>query len=218
MAYVFLKERFTFIHFIAFSFSLIGVICIVRPIFLFKYISRAWEFESEVSTIIGLSFAFISAFTLSSTFIFVKKLTNKNVHFSVIVFYFCLIGLVISLIASIVFFSTGFTHETWDLGKQFLFRDIALGVLSGCLVMIGHICFTTAISSESANMIALFRTCDILIAYLLEFFILRTTPQLLSLIGSTLILVGVTTIFIYKLMILRNFQRSINLENNLFRI
>lgn len=220
MARMFLSEKFTFIHFIAIALSMTGTLCIVRPTFLFKHFGKIWEFEHETSTVIGYSLILFGTLALSSTFIFVKKLTNKNIHFSIIVFYFSLIGFIVSVVISSGLFLAGVAHETWDLGKQFVLRDIALGLLAGLCAMLGHVCFTLAIATETANKIALFRTLDILIAYLLEFFILKTMPQILSLVGSCFILMGVLTIFIYKLMILKRLQQSDSnyIDNHLFRI
>jgi drug/metabolite transporter (DMT)-like permease len=216
MAHFFLKEKFTFIHFISIFLSSIGILCIIRPTILFKYFGKTFEFEQ--SAIIGYSLALFGTFALSNTFIFVKKLTNKNIHFSIIVFYFCLVGLILSLVISSCLILSGFTHETWELGKQFLLRDISLGIVSGLCQIFGHICFTLAIKSENANKIALFRTLDILIAYLIEYFILKIIPNLLSMIGSSLILIGVSLIFIYKITVLKNLQRQNNAENFVFRI
>jgi hypothetical protein len=99
-------------------------------------------------------------------FIFIKKLTNKNVHFSVIIFYLSSIGSIISLITSLTLYLTEVSHKEWELEKEYLTRDISLALTAGILNFLGHICFTLAFLRENANTISIMRTLGIFFCWL----------------------------------------------------
>ena len=193
-----------------------GLLCLTRPAIIFGKYGQIWQGNN--SLIIGTSLAVASAFLTSSNLVFIKKLTNKSIHFSVIVFYYSMIGLCVSIIISVILFALGVSHQNWHLSKQFLLKDIGIGVLAGMVNFLGHVCFTLAIRSETANRIGLLRTLDIVAAFLLEYAVLKLVPHWIGVIGASLILAGVLVIFIYQLIWLKRKKAQLEAENYIFRI
>ena len=224
-ARIILKEKLSMMHFISFILSLMGVLCVIRPSLIFRQFGQSQQVENSFDFILGISLSIFSAMTAGSTFVFLKKLTNKQIHFIVLIFYFSLFGFLISSVVSLILYLTKVTHHNLMYTKEIILRDTMIGLLSGLISFIGHVCFSLAIARETANKIAVLRTIDILVAFLLEYFILGIIPHSITVIGAALVLTGVITIHMYKLLVKKcnkneneNSISKIENENNVFRI
>jgi drug/metabolite transporter (DMT)-like permease len=160
-ARIFLKEILNVSHFLSLFISFIGIMFVARPPVIFGKFLNSTSVKIDNNFILGVSLAIISTLAIGLAFIFIKKLTNKNVHFSVIIFYLSSIGCMISLITSITLYLTEVSHKEWELEKEFLTRDISLALTAGILNFLGHICFTLAFLRENANTISIMRTLGI---------------------------------------------------------
>ena len=202
-ASLFLKEKLSPILFVSLALSLIGVLCVTRPSAIFRGFGQLPGVESSTNFRIGLGLASISALIGATTFVFVKKLTNKNIHFSIIIFYYSLFGCLFSfMLALMLYFTGGRFNLTSELSQQILLRDLAIAILAGVINFAGHICFTFALRSENVNKIALIRTLDIFVAFFIEYAILGVVPAWMTLVGSGVMLISVSIIFIYRLVLL----------------
>lgn len=219
-ARIILKEKLSLIHIISFGLSIIGVLCVVRPSFLFRQFGQQGQVETSLEFILGIILALFSAISAGSTFVFIKKLTNKKIHFTIIIFYFSFLGFLISSGTSLVLYLTNLTHQNLILTKQYVLKDISIGLLAGLISFFGHVCFTLAIARNNANKIAVLRTIDILIAFVLEYLILDVAPHWVTLLGAFLILLSVLVIYVYKFLLNKRKRDTYtsNNESNVFRI
>ncbi|RNA17435.1 solute carrier family 35 member G1 [Brachionus plicatilis] len=176
-ARIILKDRLSMMHFISFGLSFLGIICVIRPSLIFQRFGQSQQVENSIEFILGISLSIFSAMTAGSTFVFIKKLTNKKIHFIVLIFYFSLFGFLISSGISLILYLTKITHHNLMYTKEVILRDTVIGLLSGMISFIGHVCFSLAIARETANKIAVLRTIDILVAFLLEYLVLNVMPH-----------------------------------------
>lgn len=224
-ARIILKDKLSVMHFISFTLSFMGILCVIRPSLIFRQFGQNQLIENSIDFILGISLSIFSAITAGSTFVFIKKLTNKQIHFIVLIFYFSLFGFLISSGISMILYLTKISHHNLMYTKEVILRDVVTGLLSGLISFIGHVCFSLAIARETANKIAVLRTIDILVAFLLEYLVLNVMPHWITVIGAGLVLIGVILIYVYKFFI-KKFNKNdneqtfnqIENENNVFRI
>lgn len=207
-ARLFLKEKFRLIHLASFALSVLGVLFIIRPSVIFGPYGQSKQVESSLYFVLGTTLAILSALSAGTTFVFIKKLTNQNIHFTIIIYYFSLIGLALSVLISVVLYAVGTTRHNLSLEKHFILKDVSMALLAGLINFVGHVCFTLAIAKENANNMAILRTMDILVAFLLEFVVLDLTPHWLTFSGAGLILVSVVVVFVYKIILYKRQRRS----------
>lgn len=200
---------------------MLGVLFIVRPSAIFGTYGQTKATETSVKFILGVSLAALSAISAGSTFVFIKKLTQKSIHFVVIIFYYTLLGLVLSLVVSfILYFCTPPTVPGGlKVAKSLVLNDISLSFLAGAISFVGHVSFTLAIARENANNIAFLRTTDILLAFALDYFVTDLIPNPFTIIGAILIFISVVVILAFRIDLHRR-DRASDYENNeaVFRI
>ena len=179
LARIFLKEKLTIAHFIATILTILGILCICKPKFLFKnnpisdlrnesslYLNSSFKetlsgkttFPDDVSTIIGVSISLFGAFTLGIVQIIMKKLCIKKCHYTVLTLYAVYYGAPISLAISIVFILIGKSHENTLNELNTLFLHIFYSICVGLLGVCGQISMNLAFSMEDATKIAIIRT------------------------------------------------------------
>ena len=215
-----LKEKFSWVNIVSFFLGVIGVLFVIRPAGLFgSKLGQAPETLASAKYIAGTVLAGLGAVAAGSTFVFVKMLTSQNIHFSVIIFYFSSVGVLASLLLSIILSLTSFeSRASFLFSRELLSRDISIGLLAGLVSFIGHVCITLAIAKQNSAKISLIRASDILVAFFLEYAILQVVPNILTLVGAAFVVTGISIIFIYKLVQLRQQKDSYTSTNQLFRI
>ena len=209
-ARIFLKELLNISHFISLVISLAGIIFVARPSYIFGTTLDTTSNQPNNLFILGVSLGILSTVAIGSAFILIKKLTNKEVHFSVIIFYLSAIGCIICSFVSVALFLTGVIHKQWVF--EFLYRDICFAVIAGLVNFLGHICFTYALIRENANTISIMRTLDILIAFLLEYLVFGIIPNYFSFVGASLIIASVCVLLFYKMISNKNLENVKKVE------
>ena len=144
---LFLNEKLTISHILSLVLTLVGVVFIVRPSFLFgiehdlesffhvnlttqshETNSNQTHFSLEIKdhvnrkffeSVIGVSLALSSAIGMSIAQVTIRKLCLVNIHFSITSLYPCLIGLPASLILSGYLIKQEMSHKYLD--KVFFF-------------------------------------------------------------------------------------------------
>ena len=114
------------------------------------------------------------------------------------IFYFSLTGLALSLLLSIILFKGRYD-------SALIIQDIVLALLSGLLKFFGLVVFTVFVARENSEQVAMLKIFDIFISILVEYLIFAKIPVLLNFIGSCLIMVAITMIFIRKLFLFGNY-------------
>ena len=168
--------------------SLGGVVLIGRPSFLFGSLGKSSTSEKVwVPTILAV----LSAIMFAVAIIMVRK-TSQEVSTRVVVFYYALVGSVISLLASLI--SGEFKYP--DCGTH----DVVYVIIAGTLGYFGQLLSTKACQLEKASVVTLVRTTGIAFSFILQLIFLNVIPNGLSIGGAILILLCNVVIFIKKLL------------------
>lgn len=148
LARIYLKEKLTLAHFISVLLTIVGVLLISQPSFIFPTtLGKLNQSNITNSTNhlinsngmgmnkIGLIIAICDAFLWSGSQIVLKKLCNKKVHFSINNIYTSYIGLPLSLILSCILVYTGNSNLIYNIRynwvdfKWHLFYSFCVSIL-----------------------------------------------------------------------------------------
>lgn len=236
---IFLKEKLTIAHLIALILTVIGVLFISKPSFLFpketfmlnslnmtninctqsqtnclNTISPSQSYESLKLTI-GITLTFLGAFSSSVVFLVIKKLCNSKVHWATSTIFVCWFGLPFSLIISAVLVKFEYFHTDLRQERKDLPMDIFYSVLASLLSVLGQILLNISLKYEDATKIAITKTIDVFFSFVLQFFLLNILIDAMSIVGAVFILAGTFFVLIFKILENRydNFKKKQQIEN-----
>jgi drug/metabolite transporter (DMT)-like permease len=220
---IFLKEKLSISHVFALILTMIGVLFISKPEFLFSSDSGETvlkindTFKTVNSThadlsksplhlnettkiIIGIILTISAAFFFGLVSILIKKLCNNNVHWSVNTIYASYTGIPVCIIISLIFYFTEFSHT--DLKSEL--PDLPLHILySSCSAIfgiLGQVFFNISLTCEDPTKVSIAKTSDVFFSYILQLFILNISVDFLSIIGSISILFGTFIVLSFKIL------------------
>lgn len=175
LAFVFLKERLQLSTALCIACSVLGLSFIIQPHFIFgNNIDNPTPNSLPTLSIIA---ALCGAFGSAVAYIIVKKLSRSEDP-SVIIFYFPLIALPLSLIA---------------LADNFVIpslESLSLLLLVGVFTQVGQIGLTKAMQTEDAGKATAFSYIQVLFSIILGVIIFSEVPTLYTLLGGGLIIIG----------------------------
>ncbi|KAK7123078.1 hypothetical protein R3I94_020003 [Phoxinus phoxinus] len=173
LAWIFLKERCTILDVVFTVFTLTGVILIARPPFLFG--GELSGIEGDYTNHIkGTSAAFAGAVGAACTMVILRKI-GKSVHYYLSVWYYAVLGLVECIIVLFIMDEWTIPSCGWDRWTL-----MAIGMLG----IAGQTFLTKALQIEKAGPVALMRTMDVVLAFILQFLFLNRKPTWWSLGGA----------------------------------
>ncbi|XP_041480904.1 solute carrier family 35 member G1-like [Lytechinus variegatus] len=182
-AWILLGEKFTLVDVGLAVFALVGVVLIARPSFLFgKFV----EASGERNTVLGVVAALLAALFASLVFVLIRKLGGISLHPLTQIFYFGLFGFIMTTVLTAV------------LGLLIVPRcgmDRLVLIFIAVIGFLAQISMTYAFKLEKAAYVAVVKSNNVILAFLLEFAIFGTVPFWLSLIGAALVMassLGVT--------------------------
>jgi drug/metabolite transporter (DMT)-like permease len=178
LAIAFLRERLHASTVICILLSFLGLLLIVRPDFLFGGLVGQYPTLSILAAIAG-------AFGSAVAYVLVRKL-NATEDPSVIIFYFPIIALPLSLIL---------------LGDDFVMPQgwtWLLLLLVGIATQIGQIGLTKAMQTETASKATSFSYLQVVFAALLGWLVFSEVPGLWTVIGGGLIILGAFINMVWK--------------------
>ena len=170
LAVIFLKEKMKWPVLISIVFSFIGLLCIARPDFLFG-VSKI-QFSS-----LAVLAATVGAFGSAVAYVLVRKLNETEDH-SVIIFYFPLIALPISIVL---------------MGDQFVLPDLRSSfvlLLVGIFTQVGQVGLTKSMQTETASRATSLSYLQVAIAAILGWLFFNEVPDFWVWIGAGFILLG----------------------------
>jgi len=170
LAVFFLKERLQISTLICIVFSFLGMLAIARPELFFGMS------ENHLSQF-AIGIAVLGAFGSAIAYVLVRKL-NKTEDASVIIFYFPLIALPLSLIL----LGNNFVMPT---GKEW---GILLTV--GVFTQVGQLGLTHAMKTETASKATAFSYLQVVFAAIFGWVIFNETPNIWTWVGGSFILLG----------------------------
>lgn len=169
LALVFLRERIQFSTMICIAFCLSGLYLIVNPGTTFG--------GANDLPFISVTAALLGAFGSAVAYVIVKKLSNTE-DSSVIIFYFPLIALPISLIV---------------LGSDFVmpnFEAFVLLLFVGIFTQIGQVGLTKAMQTEVASKATAYSYIQVVFSIILGWLMFSEIPSAWTLAGGSLIIAG----------------------------
>jgi drug/metabolite transporter (DMT)-like permease len=153
-----------------------GVVCITKPPFLFPTVG-----EEETYNILGYAAALCGTLFTAINIVVMRKC--KDVHFSVVVFQFSFWSLVISSLI------LGFFGEI-EMPENSV-NEWVLVLLVAVFGVSGQILVAIALSHEGAGRVAVTRSLDIVLAYVLQVLIFGEVPDWKSVMGAFMVIICV---------------------------
>nr|XP_039264158.1 solute carrier family 35 member G1-like isoform X1 [Styela clava] len=172
LARLLLKESLTIFDGFFAILSMIGVVLIAKPSFLFYD-----ENEQEDENIIGVLYG-ISAASLTSLSVIIIRKLGRQTYPMLHVLYYAFCG---SITTTIVLMALGeFQYPCW--------KDLPMLFSVGLLGNLGQYFVTVALHYERAGTVVVLRSAQIIMVYILQVTILEDIPSYLSLIGAAFVL------------------------------
>lgn len=171
LAFLFLKEKIYKVNILSLIISFVGAWLVIKP-----------EFSL---TIIPMAAGLISAIVSAAAYIFITLIGDKESIYT-IVFSFSLFSVLCSIPPIILNFVMPNLNE------------LMLLLLLGALAALGQIALTYAYKESPASEISIYDYSNIIFSSILGYIFLREIPDLLSIIGGTLIIAASLIVFIYR--------------------
>nr|XP_056705514.1 solute carrier family 35 member G1 [Euleptes europaea] len=165
LAWIFLKEKYSPWDLLFTLFTIVGVVLIARPPFLFgsKVIGIDGSYTDHLK---GTIAAVTSAVAAASTLVILRKM-GKSVHYFLSIWYYAVIGLIVCIIAL-------FVIDAWSLPH--CGKDRFLLILIGLFGLGGQIFLTKALQIEKAGPVAIMKTMDVVFAFIFQILFLNHLP------------------------------------------
>lgn len=190
LAYTFLGEPWRVPEFLATSLSMLGIVLIVQPDFLFNSSSTGIK-DVEDTYLVGSFFAVLAAVLLGVIFIILRILgTTQKIPAFNIVFAQSLTQLIFSYPGSII------AGEDFDF--RLTWRQFLLLCGSGLFGAISQIGLTIGVQQERSALVTSMRMSEALFSFAWQILFTGDSIAFHSFLGSILILIGVITLLTSK--------------------
>ncbi|KAM7072949.1 solute carrier family 35 member G1 [Molossus nigricans] len=180
-ACIFLKEKYGLWDALFTAFTIIGVIFIVRPPFLFG--SNASRMSESYSDHLKGTFASVGHAVFAALTLVILRKMGKSVDYFLTIWYYVVVGLMVSTI--ILFILGEWSLPYCGLDRLFL-------MLIGLFGLGGQVFLTKAIQIEKAGLVALMRTMDVVFAFIFQIIFLNDVPTWWT-VGGALFVVASST-------------------------
>ncbi|XP_071488129.1 solute carrier family 35 member G1-like [Diadema antillarum] len=195
-AWITMGERYTIVDALLAVIAILGVALIARPSFLFGDLVAAPE---EGNTLLGVLAALLCALCDSIVFVLTRKLGGIVVHPFIQIMAFGSAG---SVLSAIVTTALG----EWRIPQ--CGKDRLILIFIGIIGSFDQICMTLAFKLERASYVAMVKSNNVIVAFLLEFAVFNTVPHWLSVIGTLLVLFSSLGVTIKKWIASRNLPQE----------
>lgn len=179
---IFLKEKYGLFHVGMIAFILTGVVLVTKPSFIFGS-----EEEYSYYHLLGACFAFISCLSQASVAIVLRKLQKTSAP--LVTFYFAVFNII---------GSAGALMLLGDYRWPNCGSDGVLICFSGMVYALGQIFYTIASKIEKAGILAIVRSMDIVLTFILQMVFLGVYPPWNSYLGGGIIFLCVLLIAFQK--------------------
>lgn len=183
---IFLKEPFHKLEMLVVVLSIIGVVIVSQPPFLF--LTDHGEIRNTPAGIVS---AVASMLLTSILFILLRAMGKRNIRPFQTMIYFSIIGAIM-----LTTFNTA--SSSWVVPPCGSTRYILLGL--GGLGFCGQLLITYVLMVEKAVIVSITRSNEVLLAFLFEFVVLGVAPSLLSCLGSVLIVSSILMLLSKKML------------------
>lgn len=174
---IFLKESFGVLEVILVSVTLLGVVLVAQPAFIFG--SNPEEEPGHTGHPLTPLVALAGCFCVAMVVLSVRAMGKQDIDAVKVLFYYGLLG---TILPGILATAVG----QWKLSNCSSTKLIT--VVIGLLSYLANLLFIQALAIESAVYVAIICMNEALVVFVLEVLFLAMTPQLLSVIGMITIL------------------------------
>jgi drug/metabolite transporter (DMT)-like permease len=178
LAVVFLHERLHPATMVCVLLSFVGLLVIVRPEFLFAEQSASYSLFPIIVALLG-------AFGSAIAYVLVRKLSVSEDP-SVIIFYFPIIALPVSLIL---------LGDNYVMPQGWTWVQL---ILVGVMTQVGQLGLTKAMQTETASRATSFSYLQVVFAAVIGWLVFSEIPTLWTILGAALILLGLLTNVVWK--------------------
>ena len=207
LALIIFRERITLSTIMASILTLIGVVCVAQPTFLFSQSKtlndtsqETFEADKKNKRLFGILVAVSCALSISMGIVLNKKLIQRQVRQSIIMFHFLSITSAMFLIIQIHYwFFSKSQHRERNFKKIFLTKDYFFATVIALLQSIPMILSQKAIKREHPSIVTVVQSADILFAIVLQNVFSSIKSNLLTIFGSILVLTSIFIVGSYKL-------------------
>ncbi|GAB6026494.1 hypothetical protein CHUAL_012919 [Chamberlinius hualienensis] len=182
-ARIFLKEYCSPAHIVSIVITLIGVVLISRPPFLFHVNDSSYSAPNLLGSLYALAGTVCSA----NVYVLIRKL--KSLHYAVIMATFATIGITMSQTTSLI------------VGKTCIpcpFEERVYLLILGLFSFLGQVLLTKSLQLEQAGPVSICRTADIVFAFVWQVIFLGEVPNVSSVIGAFLVTSSVLVMGVRK--------------------
>ena len=179
MAWIFLKEKWSVFQICTILVTIVGVVLVTRPTFIFPMPEGA--VFTGTQNAIGAGFSLVAALGLSTAILCVRKCpktpaTIVNIWFS---FYSIIFGLIL---IPILMFGLGM-----EVGMPITMSDWVWLNVSGLFGVLNQCFFVWSLKLEEAGVVALIRTFDIVMAFVFQVAFLQQPVFWTSIVGAVVV-------------------------------
>ncbi|XP_036903290.1 solute carrier family 35 member G1 [Sturnira hondurensis] len=179
-ACILLKEKYGLWDVLFTSFTIVGVILIVRPPFLFG--PNTEVVDKNYSEHLKGTFASVGHAVFAAMSIVIIRKMGKSVDYFLSIWYYIIFGLVETII--VLFILGEWSLPYCGLDRLFL-------ILIGLFGLGGQVFLTKAVQIEKAGLVALMRTMDVVFAFIFQIIFLNDVPTWWT-VGGALCVVAST--------------------------
>lgn len=192
IACVVLKEPCGLFQVFTIIITIVGVVLVSRPTFLFGAPAILEAFTPE-DNVIGAILSFVASLSMSTTFIWMRKLQKTST--STVISFFSIFCITFGTIWILIF------HFAFGKPVRFpmSFSEIVYCLLNGVCGVLGQFFLVWSLKLEEAGLVSLVRTFDIVMAFIYQIIFLYQPVVLTSILGALLVCGGVCICCLYKL-------------------
>lgn len=195
LAMIIFHERISPATVLAIILTIIGVLCVAQPTFLFQRTSISTKATDQKSRLIGLILGLLCALSISGSIVLNKKLLVLKIPQSIIMFHFSSFNLFILIIYQIYqrVFLESFAKQTMFTWQYFLAASVSL------IQLLSSTITQKAIKLEHPSIISVVQSSDILFAIILQNIFTNEKSNWLVILGSCLVTTSIVLVGGYKL-------------------
>ena len=201
------RERPSISSLIALPLTLLGVVFVTQPSFLFSSSSPSLIIPSSKFRVLGLTLSIISSFTSAANVLSFKQLvsTSKEVKPSVINFQYSFSILVFLILNQ--FYQKYFLHQGLTLTTVLSWKYVFASFIC-CAMIISNLLTQKAIKREHPAIFTLLSSADIIFSLILQNIFTSKRSNLFALLGSGLVIFSVLIIGLSKFLTDRHMQKK----------
>jgi len=196
LSYFVLKEKVSKYQIGAILLAFVGILLIARPAVIFG------DFENSClrrpNKAIGVGLAFVAAISTATGYVVLRKVPRTSS--TVVIIWFSVISIFLGISSSLILhLTTEINVRLPETANDWIWINV-----SGFLGVVNQFLFVQALKLESANIVSLVRTLDIVFSFVIQAIFLKHQKILwTSIVGAIIVFVTVLVLFLVQFVKIR---------------